>query len=151
MKYILITLLLVSGSIQAKSFSLSDYAATTGKIPPKVVKNTNSPAERVKDMEIAIIKEDMKIANLRMRISEIGRAYSENIARVSKMKGDTSSGRSAASMDRSTRLFTVNNEIAKCNKRLGELKERLVYYKILVKAEKMAGGLRARGLISSIS
>ena len=139
MKYILIAMMVVSGSIQAKSFSLSDYAATTGKLPPpKVAKNTNSPAERVKDMEIAIIKEDMKIANLRMRISEIGRAYSENIARVSKMKGDTSSGRSAASMDRSTRLFTVNNEIAKCTKRLGELKERLVYYKILVKANALS-------------
>ena len=149
MKYILITLLLVATTAQAKTFSMADYAATTGKIPPqRVAKNTNSYTDKVEATQAAIIKKEAKIVRLRGRIGIVGTQYSEQLAKLSLMEGDTTPGRKAAATDRTTRLFAINNEIVKAGKRLGELREVLAYYKRCVEVEKMGEKLRGRRLIS---
>jgi len=72
MKYLLIAMMVVSTTAQAKSFSLSDYASQTGKLPAKVVKSDNSFTDKVKSTETAIIKREAKGASLQVRVGEVG-------------------------------------------------------------------------------
>ena len=151
MKYILITMLLVSGSIYAESFSMAEYAARTGKLPAKVIKTTNSFAEKVASTQNAIFKLEAKREALKSKVPGINRQYSDQMGKLSKMEGDLTKSRKAAMMARTTRLFTFSQEIARVGKRLGELREMLEYYEGMVKSEIIGKRLRVRGLISSIS
>ena len=149
MKYLLIAMMVVSGTIQAKAFSMADYASQTGKIPAKVVKSDNSFTDKVKSTETAIIKREAKGASLQVRVGEVGKQYSEQMVRLSRMEGDTTPSREAAAMDRKTRLFSIHQEISRNNKRLSELREMLKHYKNGVEFKKEGDKLRGRGLISS--
>ncbi len=150
MKYILITILAVSGTIQAKSFSLSDYASQTGKIPAKkVVKNTISFSEKVENTSRSLDKVRAKIDSLTARKSEVYKQYSEALTRISQSDGDSTLARRMAEKDRKSRLFTIDAEIKKAKLKIANLSKVLAYYEHMVKGAEMAKKLKVEKLITS--
>ena len=153
MKYILIAILTVSttaqGASKAKPFSMSDYAAKTGKIPAKkVVKNTISFSEKLANTARSIEKARAKVDSLTARKTEVYRQHSEAMAKIGTLTGDTTRAVKMADMDRKSRLFTIDAEIKKAYLKIASLTKHLTYYEHMVKGEKMAKELGIGKLVS---
>jgi predicted transcriptional regulator len=152
MKYLLIAILVVSATAQAKPFSQADYAAKTGKLPPaKVAKNTMSFTEKVENTIRSIEKTKAKVEALNNRKNEVYKQFAEALARIGQSTGDTTLARRMAEKDRKSRLFTIEAEIKKAHLKIDSLSEHLAYYRHMVKGEEMAKKLRIGKSVANLS
>jgi len=155
MKYILIAILTISATAQAKPFTMSDWKKTL-PTPQKVeVKQGRTLSQKKEGAEGAIIKLMVERTRWVERKAGISQQLAKSRTRLSKMEGDTSKGVESAIRDRNTRSRGIDNSIARIDTKIKGYRSAISYYtklernrRELDKIEKEGLILRARGFIS---
>jgi len=138
MKYLLIAIMVVGVTAQAKPFSMADYAATTGKIPVKKTGEADiSYTEKLTMTQASVDKKRKHLKDLIDRKNQVGIQYHEQLEKLRGMIGDMTKSRELAAKARKSRLFTLDSEIRKTQLKIASLYEHLAYYRHMIKGEEM--------------